>query len=77
MKTSVGLQFQNIYPGIDDEQVYAWELDLGIRAEELGYYGVWCVEHHFDSYAMSPDNIAVLAYLAGRTSTIKLGTGQL
>lgn len=77
MKAAVGLNFQNLYPGVSDSQAYAWELGIGEKAEDLGFDAVWSVEHHFDSYAMAPSNIAILAYLAGRTSTIKLGTGAV
>lgn len=77
MKAAVGLNFQNLYPGVSDSQAYAWELGIGEKAEDLGFDAIWVVEHHFDSYAIAPNNIAVLAYLAGRTSTIGLGTGAV
>ncbi|HTR92347.1 MAG TPA: LLM class flavin-dependent oxidoreductase [Trebonia sp.] len=40
-----------------------------------GFDSLWAVEHHFDGYAMCPDNVVFLANIAGRTERIKLGTG--
>jgi alkanesulfonate monooxygenase SsuD/methylene tetrahydromethanopterin reductase-like flavin-dependent oxidoreductase (luciferase family) len=44
-------------------------------AEELGYHGVWCVEHHFlpgYSHMSSPE--IFLAAVSQRTSRLRLGT---
>ncbi|MTD13032.1 LLM class flavin-dependent oxidoreductase [Nakamurella sp. YIM 132087] len=61
---------------LDDHDFYAKELHLAELADELGFDGIWCVEHHFDSeYSMSPDNLMILAYLAGRTKNATLTTG--
>jgi hypothetical protein len=38
------------------------------RAEPLGYDTISIVEHHFNGYSMCPDNVALLAWLAGQTS---------
>jgi alkanesulfonate monooxygenase SsuD/methylene tetrahydromethanopterin reductase-like flavin-dependent oxidoreductase (luciferase family) len=48
-----------------------------VLAEEHGFDAVWAVEHHFDDYAMCPDNLQLMAYLAARTSRIKLGLGAV
>ena len=53
------------------------ELEVGVRAEELGLDSVWTVEHHFDDYSMRPDNLQVMAYIASRTSRSGLGTGAV
>lgn len=46
-----------------------------ILAEELGYHRFWIAEHHnTPSLASSAPEIS-LAYLAGKTSKIRLGTG--
>ena len=46
-----------------------------IYAEELGYHRFWIAEHHnTPSLASSAPEIS-LAYLAGKTSRIRLGTG--
>ena len=77
MKVGLLLIFQNWHENLTDEEMYAGELRLGEMAETLGYDSVWSVEHHFDDYSMCPDNTQLLSYLAGRTSTIKLGTGAV
>ena len=63
--------------GITDAQVYKEELRLALLAEELGFDAIWPVEHHFFDYSFCPDNIQLLAYLAGRTHNIGLGTAAV
>ena len=63
--------------GITDGQVYKEELKLAQLAEELGFDTVWPVEHHFFDYSFCPDNIEFLAYLAGSTQNIGLGTAAV
>ena len=43
-------------------------------AEKLGYSHVWLVEHHFTGFAQLSATLNYISYLAGRTSTIRLGT---
>src|SRR6201999_3790344 len=54
--------------------VYKHELALAAAAEEAGFDSVWTPEHHFTSYELTPDVPQFLAWLAGQTSRIKLGT---
>lgn len=77
VNVGINLGFGKLDPGITDTQMYLEELDLAVRAEALGYDTVWVVEHHFEDYSLCPDNLLVLAHLAGRTSTIKLGTAAV
>lgn len=78
MQASCQLLFQNNFEGMSDEECYAHELRLAERTEELGFSGIWCVEHHFDAaYSMCPDNMQLLTWLAARTSTIELTTGAI
>ena len=42
--------------------------------EPLGFDSIWALEHHFTGYAMSPAPTQLLAYYAGRTKRIQLGT---
>lgn len=60
-----------------DSEVYARELALAERAEELGFDAVWPTEHHFFDYSFCPDNLQLLSYLAGRTKRIGLGTAAV
>lgn len=76
----VGLQFifQNTHPGMSDGEMMRRETDIALLAEEVGMDFVLLPEHHFDpNYSMMPDNTQWLAYLAGRTRRIKLGTGAI
>ncbi len=57
-----------------DGEVYRNELALADLAEPLGFGSLWSVEHHFTDYTMVPDVLQFLTYMAGRTSTIKLGS---
>ena len=63
--------------GITDGQVYKDELRLAQLAEGLGFDAIWPVEHHFFNYSFCPDNLQLLAYLAGSTKTIRLGTAAV
>ena len=61
----------------DDREMYKQETRLVIQAEEWGFDIVWPVEHHFFDYAMCPDNMQYLSYLAARTERIQLATGVI
>src|SRR4051812_6528617 len=65
------------WPGISDGQVYAEELRLARLADELGFDVAWAAEHHFFGYSFCPDNTELLAYLAGVTSHIDVGTAAV
>jgi len=76
----VGLQFifQNNHDGMTDAEMMRKETEICLLAEEVGMDFLLLPEHHFDpNYAMMPDNMQWLSYLAGRTSRIKLGTGAI
>lgn len=45
-----------------------------LTAEKYGFTRVWLAEHHFTSYSYLSSPITVLANLAARTETIRLGT---
>ncbi|MGE3536403.1 MAG: LLM class flavin-dependent oxidoreductase [Candidatus Tectimicrobiota bacterium] len=53
---------------------YREALEQVRHAEQLGYTSVWFTEHHFSRHGIVPSSLAVLAYLAGVTRTIRLGT---
>lgn len=63
--------------GITDSEVYAQEIDMAVRAEALGFDCIWPTEHHFFDYSFCPDNLQLLAYLAGRLQKIGLGTAAV
>ena len=65
------------WDGITDAEVYDQETALALLAEELGFDCVWAVEHHFFDYSFCPDNTEWLAYIAGRTQRIDVGTAAV
>lgn len=50
-------------------------LDLAQRAEKFGYKRYWVAEHHNMTGIGSAATSVVIAYLAGGTSTIRVGSG--
>lgn len=64
-------------PGRPDAAVYAEHLAMGDLTEPLGFDSLWALEHHFTGYSMSPSPAELLAYYAGRTSRITLGTAVI
>lgn len=52
-------------------------VELVQLAEDGGFSTVWTGEHHAMEYTVSPSPMPVLAYLAAKTTTIRLGAGTL
>ncbi len=76
----IGLQFifQNTHEGMSDADMMRHETDVALLAEEVGMDFLLLPEHHFDpNYSIMPDNMQWLAYLAGKTNRIKIGTGAI
>lgn len=49
-----------------------------LEAEALGFDSVWIAEHHFSNrYGILPDPFSYLAYLAAKTTRIKLGAAVM
>ena len=57
-----------------DASVWHEHMVMGDLAEPLGFDSLWALEHHFTGYSMSPAPLQTLAYYAGRTKKIQLGT---
>jgi alkanesulfonate monooxygenase SsuD/methylene tetrahydromethanopterin reductase-like flavin-dependent oxidoreductase (luciferase family) len=63
------------YPHRD---VHARTTDEVLEAERLGYDTAWIAEHHFaTSYGIMPDCFAYMAYLAAKTSRIRIGAAVI
>ena len=60
-----------------DVAVVQEHLQLGDLVEPLGFDSLWALEHHFTGYAMSPAPTQLLAYFAGHTRRIQLGTAVI
>ncbi|HJU16470.1 MAG TPA: LLM class flavin-dependent oxidoreductase [Stellaceae bacterium] len=63
--------------GRPDVDVVSDHLALGDLAEPLGFDSLFALEHHFTGYAMSPAPTQLLAYYAGRTKRLLLGTAVI
>ena len=74
MHVGMSTVFQNPQRSVPDQQVYRNELRLADLAEPLGFQSIWGVEHHFTDYTMCPDVVQFLAYMAGRTERVQLGS---
>jgi alkanesulfonate monooxygenase SsuD/methylene tetrahydromethanopterin reductase-like flavin-dependent oxidoreductase (luciferase family) len=70
----MGIFFQNLEPGRSDHDVVRAGLAMADQAEPRGFESVWTAEHHFTNYHMMPNPAQFLTYMAGRTSTVRLGS---
>src|ERR671919_579935 len=74
----VGIALNMLYQaGRSDASVVGEHLALGDLAEPLGFDSLFALEHHFTGYAMSPAPTHLLAYYAGRTRRLQLGTAVI
>ncbi len=76
MKVGIALNMLS-QAGRPDVAVVSEHMALGDLAEPLGFDSLFALEHHFTGYAMSPSPTQLLAYYAGRTSRITLGTAVI
>ena len=74
MHIGMAATFQTFKDSLSDHDVYRAEVALADLAEPLGFESIWGLEHHFTGYAMSPDVMQFLTYMAGRTEKVKLGS---
>ena len=59
---------------VPDSQIYQEQFHLGRLVEPLGFDSLWTVEHHFTPYTMVNNPTQFLAYFAGSTQRIDMGT---
>lgn len=60
--------------GSADSHGYRDFIDYVVEAERLGFRSLFLVEHHFTGAGQISASLTLLAYLAARTRTIRLGT---
>jgi alkanesulfonate monooxygenase SsuD/methylene tetrahydromethanopterin reductase-like flavin-dependent oxidoreductase (luciferase family) len=58
-----------------EQEVYDSGLEQMLAAEALGYSSVWIAEHHFNDYGLCPAPPVLAAFVAARTTTLRLGMG--
>jgi len=61
--------------GWSEQAVYESALSQMLAAESLGYHSVWIAEHHFADYGLCPAPPVLAAFVAARTTTLRLGMG--
>ena len=64
-------------PPVPDWEIYRENIRLLDLAEPLGFDSIFSIEHHMTPYHMTPSGPQLLAYLAGRTERIDLGTALI
>lgn len=61
-------------PVVPDWKAWNDHLEIFLQADELGFAGLWSVEHHFTPYCLIPDPLQLLTYIAGATKRIDVGS---
>src|SRR5712692_5236527 len=59
----------------NEQAVYDSGLEQMLAAEALGYSSVWIAEHHFNDYGLCPAPPVLAAFVAARTTSLRLGMG--
>ena len=64
-------------PTIPDAKNMDDTLYMGELVEPLGFDSIWATEHYGSAYSMQPNPLQYLAYWAGRTSRVDVGTAVI
>src|SRR5438128_1061207 len=71
------LDLAPIVAGASASDAFRNSLDLARHAERLGYRRYWLAEHHNMPGVASAATSVVIGYVAGGTSTIRVGAGGI
>lgn len=77
MRFSLFIHMERYDDSIPHEQHWENLVELALLAEAGGFSTIWIGEHHSMEYTVSPNPMPQLAYLAAKTSTIRLGAGTI
>lgn len=77
MRFSLFIHMERYDDSIPHRQHWEDLVELTLLAEAGGFSTVWIGEHHGMEYTASPNPMPQLAYLAAKTSTIRLGAGTI
>ena len=77
MRFSLFVHMERWDDQVSHRQLFEDLTELTLMAEAGGFSTVWIGEHHSMEYTISPSPMPQLAYLAARTSTIRLGAGTI
>src|SRR2546423_363260 len=64
-------------PTISDAANMDDTLYMGELVEPLGFDSIWATEHYGSAYSMQPNPLQYLAYWAGRTTRVDMGTAVI
>jgi alkanesulfonate monooxygenase SsuD/methylene tetrahydromethanopterin reductase-like flavin-dependent oxidoreductase (luciferase family) len=64
-------------PAVPDYENMDDTLYMGELVEPLGFDSIWATEHYGSAYSMQPNPLQWLAYWAGRTSRVDVGTAVI
>ena len=64
-------------PTVSDAANMDETLALGELVEPLGFDSIWATEHYGSAYSMQPNPLQYLAYWAGRTTRVDMGTAVI
>ena len=77
MKFSLFVHMERIDPVLSHRQLFEQVEELVRLAETAGFETAWIGEHHAMEFTIAPNPFVHLAYLAAKTQTIRLGTGNV
>ncbi len=64
-------------PATADVAIHEETMKLGDMVEPLGFNAIWCAEHYGSPYSMQGNPLQWLAFWAGRTRRIDMGTAVI
>jgi alkanesulfonate monooxygenase SsuD/methylene tetrahydromethanopterin reductase-like flavin-dependent oxidoreductase (luciferase family) len=64
-------------PAVPDYVNMEETLAMGELVEPLGFDSIWATEHYGSAYSMQPNPLQYLAYWAGRTKRVDMGTAVI
>jgi len=77
----LGLQIPSFtFPGVPPDKLFEAIADIAVRAERSGFDSIWVMDHFYQLPMVGPDSLemfdayTLLAAIAARTSSAKLGT---
>jgi alkanesulfonate monooxygenase SsuD/methylene tetrahydromethanopterin reductase-like flavin-dependent oxidoreductase (luciferase family) len=64
-------------PAVPDHVQFADTIHMGDLVEPLGFDSIWATEHYGSAYSMQPNPLQYLAFWAGRTRRVDVGTAVI